>query len=124
MTDDEMNALKPCPFCGGKEIARDSKQIGYSHQSYRCGYCGARTATFSHEEVAIRAWNRRADATGLIERNASLEAKLATAREALETAMEWIKGWDVGFIFEDEWPADEAKINAALDAIKDDGRAD
>lgn len=34
--------------------------------------------------------------------------------EALETAMQWIKAWDVGFLFDEEWPADEAKINAAL----------
>lgn len=34
--------------------------------------------------------------------------------EALETVMQWVKAWDVGFLFDDEWPADEAKINAAI----------
>lgn len=37
--------------------------------------------------------------------------------EALTIAMEWIKGWDVGFLFDDEWPADEAKITQALAAF-------
>ena len=34
--------------------------------------------------------------------------------EALQTAMQWIKAWDVGFLFDEEWPSDEAKINAAI----------
>jgi hypothetical protein len=39
--------------------------------------------------------------------------------EALELAMQWIKAWDVGFLFDDDWAADEAKITAALQKAKD-----
>lgn len=58
----------------------------------------------------------------LIERNAALEAKLATAREALERCAKIVR--------ENNWRQNE-KVDdvvliarAALDAIKDDGRAE
>lgn len=34
--------------------------------------------------------------------------------EALQTAMQWIKAWDVGFLFDEEWADDEVKIKAAI----------
>lgn len=46
--------------------------------------------------------------------NAFLAAAAPELLEALETVMQWVKAWDVDFLFDDEWPADEAKINAAI----------
>lgn len=46
--------------------------------------------------------------------NARLIAAAPDLLEALETAMQWIKAWDVGFLFDEEWAADEAKIRAAI----------
>jgi len=40
--------------------------------------------------------------------------KIASLTDALETLMVWVKAWDCDFVMDDEWPADEARINAAL----------
>lgn len=77
--------LKPCPFCGSKDIRYSLKITGYFdiifHASMYCNKChcyGARTSTesvkysdykgrtatekdASIKQKAIEAWNRRAD---------------------------------------------------------------
>ena len=79
-----MIELKPCPFCGGEAILKQTAygtNNGYARMGFRfeCQKCGA-TAPGSHGEVlvalstntsiycakddrgkAIEAWNRRAD---------------------------------------------------------------
>jgi Lar family restriction alleviation protein len=52
--------LKPCPFCGDKDVNfyRDAD----SHYLY-CGFCRARTANFSvvvSEDMVAKYWNKRA----------------------------------------------------------------
>lgn len=56
--------LKPCPFCGGKAKWRYSKPCGW----IQCKKCGATSVPVADsyeeadgKEVAIAAWNRRAD---------------------------------------------------------------
>lgn len=39
-------------------------------------------------------------------------------REALVEVMEWIKGWDPNFIYDEAWPATEAKVQKALTNTK------
>jgi hypothetical protein len=47
--------------------------------------------------------------------NAVLDAdRVASLTDALETLLGWVKAWDCDFVMDDEWPTDEAKINAAL----------
>lgn len=43
-----------------------------------------------------------------------LEADNARLREALGEIWEWIGNWSPDFIWDDEWPATEAKARAAL----------
>ena len=54
-----MDKLKPCPFCGSKEI--HVMDMGYPHWIY-CMKCGAKVhgGTCSAKE-SIEAWNRRAE---------------------------------------------------------------
>ncbi len=53
--------LKPCPFCGSKNVVLEKKNSGYQ---VRCHYCGARgkytVAGLAGSRIeAIKAWNRR-----------------------------------------------------------------
>lgn len=49
--------LKPCPFCGGKNI-----HIWNTNTPYvQCYDCLASTACGNTNEEAIKIWNRRAD---------------------------------------------------------------
>lgn len=52
-----MEELKPCPFCGGKDISI----INHTAMGYwaSCGPCGAIGPTRQTEEEAVEAWNRR-----------------------------------------------------------------
>lgn len=52
-----MTELKPCPFCGGKNIRLTCWGL------YRCWCvdCLSQTADCISEKEAIEAWNRRAD---------------------------------------------------------------
>lgn len=55
-------ALKPCPFCGGKPYALAAGQSSTGINMVRCDYCGARM--LGHDiPKAIETWNRRAPAT-------------------------------------------------------------
>ena len=54
-----MPELKPCPFCGGKELSVISV-LGedYYVECSSCTTCGPSGETY---EEAIEAWNRRAE---------------------------------------------------------------
>lgn len=51
--------LKPCPFCGGKNI--EFCTLGFYSMvcNVNKGGCGASSGYFSTVEKAIEAWNRR-----------------------------------------------------------------
>lgn len=65
-----MDELKPCPFCGGKaSINFDSEAIVDSqgrHWAYNvvCDKCCATSGLAYSIEMAIEAWNKRADKCG------------------------------------------------------------
>lgn len=50
--------LKPCPFCGCRKIMVD---YSASHQSIRCTKCHVSTPLYQDENIAVAAWNRRAE---------------------------------------------------------------
>jgi len=50
--------LKPCPFCGGKDITYGYVS-GTIFKAVWCYGCHARTGPFQTERDAIAAWNRR-----------------------------------------------------------------
>lgn len=61
-----MSKLKPCPFCGGREIdvCEEGKMFGKSayartYQFVRCRKCYARTGVHGTKPKAIEAWNKR-----------------------------------------------------------------
>ena len=50
--------LKPCPFCGGKDVQRVWKwDVCY----VKCQACGARASRHWTTDEAIEAWNMRAE---------------------------------------------------------------
>ena len=56
-----MTDLKPCPFCGSKNLSCFND--GYLIQIF-CNACGARTGLHQHDpkcDKAVEAWNRRAE---------------------------------------------------------------
>lgn len=60
-----MDVLKPCPFCGGKDIiVRPVQYAGIvkTHFYVQCRECFARSGMgWTAKAKAIEAWNRRAD---------------------------------------------------------------
>jgi Lar family restriction alleviation protein len=56
-----MEELKPCPFCGHKDIKIEYRGDGYVVYCYKCdaemNVCGDECA--SHRQDAIDQWNRR-----------------------------------------------------------------
>ena len=68
-----MAELKPCPFCGSKNIRINA--YGFGYYGIECLGCGVETARYKNiskylegslpiekkAEKAIEAWNRRAD---------------------------------------------------------------
>lgn len=54
-----MSELKPlpCPFCGWGTIVDG----GFLHYRCTCSACGASTKEYPTWELAVEAWNRRAD---------------------------------------------------------------
>lgn len=70
-----MEELKPCPFCGNRNLKLVRKSILYKHKkayvlSVRCNKCHARGGTITNltipyaikedvEDAAIRLWNMR-----------------------------------------------------------------
>ena len=71
-----MEALKPCPFCGGAAKMKKGfpgRQNGQKQAVVQCRVCGCRTVTFrqlateSVEDLyrhAVETWNRRAEQAG------------------------------------------------------------
>lgn len=55
------DALKRCPFCGGKAIIEQEKDILFSAFSVRCEKCDMKQpfGKYSSEREAIKAWNNR-----------------------------------------------------------------
>ena len=53
--------LKPCPFCGDypELYSKFTKDNKYKF-AIICG-CGCRLGEFTHDQLAIDAWNRRAE---------------------------------------------------------------
>ena len=64
--------LKPCPFCGCKEI-NVYNMDDYNH--VRCARCGGQVSHFEH--LPIDAWNTRAESAELAE----LRAKVVELRD-------------------------------------------
>ena len=58
-----MAELKPCPFCGDKDLIDYEYQNYYSSPYCRlrvaCRKCGARGPLCDSKEQAIDAWNKR-----------------------------------------------------------------
>lgn len=60
-----MNELIPCPFCGGKAELEHEYIFGFDYSTIKCKKCGVKTApikvssTYSSDELAAEAWNRR-----------------------------------------------------------------
>lgn len=62
-----MEELKPCPFCGGEPSVnfdpdgiKDTKGRKWAY-TVSCDRCCARTGVCWSGEMAIKAWNRRAN---------------------------------------------------------------
>jgi Lar family restriction alleviation protein len=58
--------LKPCPFCGLKQIDSEGENICISSQAdviYQvlCERCDASTGLYDHKYEAIKAWNTRSE---------------------------------------------------------------
>lgn len=51
--------MKPCPFCGSKELRLwEDRTFGGGYSVY-CWMCGSQGREDLDKEVAIAAWNRR-----------------------------------------------------------------
>lgn len=53
-----MNELKPCPFCGSKDVFAVPTDAFWGHV-VSCNNCGASGPMASTEEEAIAGWNDR-----------------------------------------------------------------
>lgn len=54
-----MTELKPCPFCGGEARLWHPKEYDITLGSVKCNSCGASTESFTDDDSAIEAWNKR-----------------------------------------------------------------
>lgn len=63
--DASMNVLKPCPFCGSKQVGIVTLQHPRYAESYavECLDCGVMTWPTISDEMAAKVWNRRKDKT-------------------------------------------------------------
>lgn len=53
-----MTQLKPCPFCGSKNL-RQHSQFPVQVWSVKCRDCGGKMTCAGSQEQVISAWNRR-----------------------------------------------------------------
>lgn len=55
--------LKPCPFCGSKNVRVAENRMDYLFIGYsvHCDGCGVETSYTKDKDKAIEAWNRRAE---------------------------------------------------------------
>ena len=53
--------LKPCPFCGCKEVETIYRFEGDGRYSVMCQSCGAQSAPTKYEHEAIKHWNMRVE---------------------------------------------------------------
>jgi len=56
-----MTELKRCPFCGGEARLWHPKEYGITLGSVKCNSCGASTESFTDDDSAIEAWNKRSN---------------------------------------------------------------
>ena len=64
VSEQTVQGLKPCPFCGGEAVLINTRAFGESCKSVMCIKCKATVNNFAgdmQEERATEAWNRRAD---------------------------------------------------------------
>jgi len=54
-------ALKPCPFCGSKNVTLEDAKRCVKMWFIQCDYCDATFPHFESKYTAIRYWNRRAN---------------------------------------------------------------
>lgn len=53
--------LKPCPFCGSKNIHVYAKNSDGYWYMVECSSCGSRSASHHDKKSAIETWNKRSD---------------------------------------------------------------
>lgn len=60
MSNQKIEPLKPCPFCGGYAFVFVKEKADYPYR-VQCGdeKCSCRTDNYTMPEGAIEAWNRR-----------------------------------------------------------------
>lgn len=56
-----MEELKPCPFCGGKNVKLYTYTGVMNYYYIECDDCYCGTGHEESKEIAVAAWNRRAD---------------------------------------------------------------
>jgi Lar family restriction alleviation protein len=64
--------LKPCPFCGCKDVRVQDHRFVKDVFSVTCWSCPADMTGFPTEQDAIAAWNRRSQLLAVIEENERL----------------------------------------------------
>lgn len=75
---DEVDDLKPCPFCGGRDIHVDRYRHGCGQDRLRvvCADCMGQvnSGTWQTAEPAIEAWNARFERTCTYDQTTSLKS--------------------------------------------------
>lgn len=59
-----MAELKPCPFCGSRDVGIGFERLQFGEKVRRfiiCNKCGGRTRHFTNSHGATDAWNRRSE---------------------------------------------------------------
>jgi hypothetical protein len=94
MTDsksrDELEALLPCPFCGGEAAVRGDAWTIIECVNDQCISRPEPFNNFSHRTDAIVAWNRRDDAAAR-ERDALADTIAQTHAAAKQHWDDWVK---------------------------------
>jgi hypothetical protein len=82
-----MSELKPCPFCGSKDIGGGSGIVN-------CYNCGTETRKFTGTDIAVLFWNDRSDSEDtkelveLRKANAGLEKSVTTSTSVMISLQE------------------------------------